>query len=129
MLLLPVDIALRRLIVTRSDIKRVQMALFGFRRAVTPEGPSERLSSLMGAKARGRQRAEDIPGSSTVSALRSSREQSRAEREAQATATPEAGEGDTPRYVPTRNQPAREEGASTASELLKSRRSRRKDDE
>ncbi len=123
MLLLPLDVAVRRLIITRSDVQRLRMALFG--RLPTPEGPSERLSGLLGAKERGRQRAED-PGSaavSTVGALRSQRERARAEREVQAP-LPTNSENDQPRYVPPTQPATHEDGATVAGALLKKRRDR-----
>ncbi|MEZ4667180.1 MAG: VWA domain-containing protein [Anaerolineae bacterium] len=64
LLLLPFDIAVRRLIVTRTDIQRFQQAIWGSRRNETT---SERISSLMGAKLRGRQRAELNAGVSLTS--------------------------------------------------------------
>jgi hypothetical protein len=50
MLLLPVDIAVRRLIITRSDLQRARAALFG-RGQAAPE-TEERMSALKSAKAR-----------------------------------------------------------------------------
>ena len=74
MLLLPIDIALRRLTITRSDLRRAQMAIFGFGRATTAEGPSERMTGLFGARDRGRQMAEETGATaSTLSALRKTR--------------------------------------------------------
>lgn len=126
LLLLPIDIAVRRLIITRSDLRRAQLALFGARRAATAEGPSERLSTLMGAKTRGRQRAEE-PASSTISALRASRTRARAEHEAAPT-VPAAGASDRPRYSPPSQKPEREGSVNVAGELLKTRRKRRDDE-
>ncbi len=123
LLLLPFDIAVRRLIITLSDLRRARMAIFG-RVPVMAEGPSERLSSLIGAKERGRQRAEDIgaPAESSISALRINRDKSRTERE---TPTLEpAPPGEKPRFDPI-NPLQREEGANVASELLKRRKERK----
>jgi uncharacterized membrane protein len=126
LLLLPVDIAVRRLIITQSDLRRARMALFGMGRSEIVEGPSERLSSLMGAKARGRQRTEEAAASSTVSALRANRTRARAEREAAA-----PPEGEKPRYVPPaapQPQAGREPtNVNVAGELLKTRRKRDRD--
>jgi hypothetical protein len=103
------------------------MALFGIGRGEMVEGPSERLSTLMGAKARGRQRTEESAASSAVSALRSNRTRSRADRE---TVTTPSGDGEKPRYVPPSSQPpaGREAtNANVAGELLKTRRKRDQD--
>ncbi len=120
MLLLPLDIAVRRLIITRSDIQRARMAIFG--RIPTAEGPSERLSGLMGAKTRARQRTEETNApASTVGALRANRDRARSEREAQP-AAPVSEDGDQPRYVSPRMPTARDEGSNVAGALLKRRR-------
>jgi uncharacterized membrane protein len=130
LLLLPLDVAIRRLIITQSDLRRARMALFGVGRREMVEGPSERLSSLLGAKARGRQRTEEAAAAgSTVSALRASRNRARGERETAASATPGS---DKPRYTPTPSiSPAGREttsaNANVAGELLKTRRKRDQD--
>jgi len=82
LLLLPFDIAVRRLVVTRTDLQRLQRWVLG--RAGAVEETSERIASLIGAKERGRQRAEEsgsIP-TGTIAALKSRREQGRSEAEA-----------------------------------------------
>jgi uncharacterized membrane protein len=118
LLLLPVDIAVRRLIITASDLRRLRTALFGVRRVAAPEGPSERFSSLIGAKERGRQRAEG----STISALRAN--QAARRREGEAT-PPDAVK---PRYAPEQTPArAREDGETVAGALLKARRRRQED--
>src|SRR5690606_28383790 len=58
LMLLPFDVAVRRLLVTRSDLARLRAAL-ARRGAETAAAPSERLSSLMGAKARATQQIEN----------------------------------------------------------------------
>ncbi|MBZ0300784.1 MAG: VWA domain-containing protein [Anaerolineae bacterium] len=122
LLLLPVDIAQRRLIITRSDLRRARLALFGNRGAAVAEGPSERLSSLIGAKERGRQRAEES-ATATVSALRASRERSRAGRAPGPETIP--ADPDRPHYEPSHaSQTKPESGANVAEELLKNRRKR-----
>ncbi|MBZ0290944.1 MAG: glutamine amidotransferase, partial [Anaerolineae bacterium] len=130
MLLLPIDIAVRRLIITRSDLQRLQAAIRGHIPA--PEGPSERLSSLLGAKERGRQRAEEtIAPSQTIGALRASRDRTRAEREGQPTAanTAPAEREDRPQYRPSTPSPAsRPEDENVAEALLKKRRQRNKNE-
>jgi hypothetical protein len=118
LLLLPFDIGVRRLIITMSDLRRARVAIFG-RVPAMAEGPSERLSSLIGAKERGRQRAEE---SGTISALRMNRDKTRAEREIP-TIEPTPS-GDRPRFDPVKT-PQREEGANVASELLKRRKERK----
>ena len=82
--LLPFDVAVRRLIVTCTDLLRLRMALFG--RSVVGE-TSERISTLLGAKERGRQRAEES-GGSTVAGLRSLRTETRDELAAPGSPTP-----------------------------------------
>ncbi len=57
LLLLPFDIAVRRLLVTRSDLVRLRAAVLR-RGAQVAHEPSERLSSLMGAKARAQQQID-----------------------------------------------------------------------
>ncbi|MBZ0279865.1 MAG: VWA domain-containing protein [Anaerolineae bacterium] len=97
LVLLPIDIAVRRLIVTRTDLQRLQRWVLG--RASAAEETSERIASLIGAKERGRQRAEEsgsIPAG-TVSALKSRREQSRSEAELPPVITPT--EPAKPRYA------------------------------
>jgi uncharacterized membrane protein len=71
LLLLPVDIAVRRLIVTRSDLVRLRAALG---RSPVPTPASERLSTLMDAKARAQRTTEQSAApANTVAALRSRR--------------------------------------------------------
>ena len=73
LLLLPFDVAVRRLLLTRSDLARARSALL--RGAEAAREPSERLSTLMGAKARARATTTseqpavvpDIPASPPVS--------------------------------------------------------------
>lgn len=104
LLLLPLDVALRRLLVTRSDLERLRAALFG---RSQPAAPSERLAALREAKARGRQRAE--------------------ERAVEAAGPSQAGRqeaetaGERP---PAPVRPAPGEGGNLAGELLKKRRQR-----
>jgi uncharacterized membrane protein len=63
MLLLPLDIAVRRLVITRSDWVRLRRWIFNRGGA---EATSERLSTLIGAKARARERAEAETGGTVV---------------------------------------------------------------
>jgi hypothetical protein len=119
--LLPFDIAVRRLVITRSDVQRAWQAVFGRARAAA-EGPSERLSTLMSAKERGRQRAEEAgeAATGTIGALRARRDQARSETAAQAAPT---AVQDRPRY-PSRSakRTPQASGSNIAGELLKKRR-------
>jgi hypothetical protein len=112
-LLLPVDIAVRRLVVTRTDLIRLRRALFERKRV---EATSERLSSLMTAKERGRQRAEESGGSVKSATLGSS--------------TVEPVASDKPRYTPSINKqsPTAKSDANVAGRLLKKRKERRGDE-
>jgi len=115
MLLLPFDIGVRRLVITRTDLQRLRRAIFG-ERAV--EATSERISTLFGAKERGRQRAEE--SGSSVQALRTRRGQSRGEKSASST------EDDKPSFTPSRKPSAGPEG-NVAGQLLKKRKEREGD--
>lgn len=148
LLLLPVDIAVRRLIITRSDLERVR-AFFSRKRVAVAEGPTERLSGLFDARERARATIKTdttgIPAApatrttapttppapaNTIGALKSRRE--RADRAAQPTtkAAPTAAqpgkpaEPVKPRYTPreTSDQPA--QSGSIGSRLLQKRRER-----
>jgi uncharacterized membrane protein len=84
LLLLPFDIAVRRLVVTRTDLQRLQAWAFPKREFL--QETTERIGSLMDAKARAQQRVEEQSEgvrektsvaqnpTSTVSALRSRKE-------------------------------------------------------
>ncbi|MCB9453151.1 MAG: VWA domain-containing protein [Anaerolineaceae bacterium] len=125
LLLLPFDIAVRRLIITRSDLIRLRVALLG--RQIATQIPSERLSSLMGAKERGRERAESSGGvSGTVSALKSRREQARAEQiTADSASQSPAGEGAAkPRFTPPSEFAPKPPDTNLAGALLKKRKDR-----
>jgi hypothetical protein len=110
LLLLPFDIAVRRLIVTQGDIARlrrwVRQAIFG--PTLAAEGPSQRLSTLMDAKARAQERtraevseAGGQPASeaNAVAALRSRKEQRHAQEQAAPVVTAPPAE-DKPAYIP-----------------------------
>lgn len=71
MLLLPFDIAVRRLVVTRTDLMRLRQALFG---RVQVEATSERMSTLLDAKQRARTRTDESSSPSTGSSAESRRE-------------------------------------------------------
>lgn len=126
MLLLPFDVAVRRLIITRSDLQRLRMAIRG--RVPTPESPSERLSGLLGAKERGRQRAEEAGApSDTIGTLRANRDRTRTEREGQPAAQPSPKRDREVSYRPSTRSIPRTEGENVAEALLKKRRSRDQD--
>ncbi|MCY4525942.1 MAG: glutamine amidotransferase, partial [Anaerolineaceae bacterium] len=111
LLLLPLDIAVRRVAITRGDLRRLRMALFGFSRPLTPEGPGERLASLMAARDRGRDRVTGgLSGRRSAAAERSQAGEERA-------SSREADEA-------LRRRPARA-GLSTTAALLRTRRQRR----
>jgi hypothetical protein len=119
LLLLPFDIAVRRLIVTRSDWQRLRRYVFGRGSA---EATSERISNLLGAKERGRQRAEDSGGS--VAALRNRRDQVRSEKPS-TTATSDSQATDKPRFTPPANPSTSGTGdTNVAGQLLKKRKNR-----
>jgi uncharacterized membrane protein len=119
LLLLPFDIAVRRLIVTRSDWQRLRRYVFGRGAA---EATSERISNLLGAKERGRQRAEDSGGS--VAALRSRRDQIRSEKP-HSPATGDSQATDKPRFTPPVNPPiSGTNDTNVAGQLLKKRKNR-----
>lgn len=111
LLLLPLDIAVRRVAITRGDLRRLRMALFGFSRPLTPEGPGERLASLMAARDRGRER---VTGSASRPVAAAAGASPAREGEAAAREEDEA----------LRRRPARD-GLGTTAALLRSRRQRR----
>ncbi len=123
LLLLPVDIAVRRLIITTTDIQRLRQ--WASRRAAVPVA-SERIAALLQAKQRGRQRAEE-PAPSTVSALRARRDR------APAPAPPAEPRPISPTEPPAQSRPsipppAASPGGNIAGELLKKRKERRTDE-
>lgn len=127
LLLLPLDIAIRRLIITRSDLARARAAVGRLRPVPAPsEATSERMSTLIDAKQRGRQRTEGQP--STASALRTSRERRREQRDTTEDTPAPQTQGEKPRYQP-QSRPATPDksGANVAGELLKTRRKRDQD--
>lgn len=112
LLLLPFDVAIRRLLITRSDLVRLRSSLLGSAAVATE--PSERLSSLMGAKARAQQQIQDQ--GNTVPSLRS---------EPTAPAAPPAS-GTSPRPTPAAPEAAapKTENENLAGQLLKRRKER-----
>ncbi len=117
--LLPVDIAVRRLIITRSDMRRLRVYLSGS--ADRPQ--DERLSSLMTARERARQRTgAGASDEGTIAALR----RSRTERAADEEAAPPPVPSGTAQPAPPR---AKTDDGDTVSSLLKRRRRDRTEDE
>jgi hypothetical protein len=123
LLLLPFDIAVRRLIVTRTDLQRLRQAIFG---RTSVESTSERISSLLGAKERGRQRAEE--SGSSVSALRARRESSRADQPSTPVVS-DSQSADKPRFTPSNRpaSPSQVPDSNVAGQLLKKRKEREGD--
>ena len=79
MLLFPLDIALRRVIITRRDIARFRVWVQGGNPESSPE---ERLSNLFAARDRARAKTEANPSDmSALAALRQAKEESRRETE------------------------------------------------
>jgi hypothetical protein len=123
MLLLPFDIGVRRLLVTRSDWVRLRQ-WFAARRA--PQGGTERISTLIDARDRARDKTRlDAPGElSTVGALKARREQRRGSASApvmppaaaETSATPSAVSADAAPKPPASG------GENIGARLLKKRR-------
>jgi uncharacterized membrane protein len=130
LLLLPFDIAVRRLIINRSDIQRLRAWIAG---AAPTEQISERMATLRGAKERGRQRAEESASSTptTVGALRARRDQARTEGSASPPVSVEPVTDQRkrrPREQSPFVQPSAS-GSNVAGQLLKKRREREGKDE
>jgi hypothetical protein len=122
LVLLPFDVAVRRLIITRSDLKRLREYVFG---EPAPDTPDERMSSLLSARERARQKtATGSRDASTLNALKNVR--SRGDDTDTGT--------DTDNETPTTPQPRRPRtdrplsGRGTVSDLLKRRRERSSDE-
>ncbi|MBC8172027.1 MAG: hypothetical protein H7X77_10155, partial [Anaerolineae bacterium] len=136
LVLLPFDIAVRRLIVTRTDLLRLRAAVtarFSQAQAVFP--PTERLSSLLDARNRARERtqAEQITNPESVAAAVDTLGALRSRREQQAQAapsTPETPAASTPEPKPrtptgTPTAPAAPgETGNLGARLLKKRKER-----
>ncbi|MCC6614821.1 MAG: VWA domain-containing protein [Anaerolineae bacterium] len=123
-LLLPFDIAVRRLLITRSDLQRLRQLLS---RSGRGDANSERMSSLMGAKARAQQQIEQqhTSPSATIAALRerkTTRQSHTPEPRRPSASPPARGMGGH-----AEASASRQEEGTTASRLLDKRRERRQD--
>ncbi len=130
-LLLPFDIAVRRLLVTRSDLQRLRAAIFGQGQVVTET--SERMSTLFDAKARAQHiidgdsppAAADAAPDSTAAALRARRAERQSEASPAAPSEPRPPRARSKSTLPLpNNPPPRPEGSNVAGELLKRRKGR-----
>lgn len=137
MLLLPIDIAVRRLVITRTDLQRLQAAVNArFNRPQVMLAPTERMSTLLTARDRVRQQSQsaDDPAdasptpANTMSALHSRREQAKSVQEAPAAAPPPAIVTEAkPRYSSPASKPATTTSAASGNlgeRLLKKRKER-----
>ncbi len=110
LLLLPFDVAVRRLLVTRSDLARLRAAFSRREPEVTAE-PSPRFSSLMGAKARAQQQTARDPVTG--------------QPPTPPAGSPPTGQPSQPRYIPeakSKKLPEAEE--NIAGKLLQRRKER-----
>jgi len=123
LLLLPVDIAVRRLIITPSDLARVR-AYFRRERAELPE-TSARMTTLLGAKQRAQQQTDAPASEGTAAALRRRREARQGERAEAPTVVPSARPADAPEPVsPARQPTSTPEAGTLAGRLLEKRKGR-----
>jgi hypothetical protein len=140
-ILLPFDIAVRRLVITRADAQKLVMRV---RALVAPAQPvvagASRVGSLLDVKERAaEQRKSATPAArATVARLRQSKTEAPSEPHPalRPEPTPTSTQVSTrtqvpaPKPAPPSPPPARPaSGASTASSLLKSKRQRRGEDE
>jgi len=130
MLLLPFDIAIRRLLISRSDIQRV---LATFRRQPSEEVASERMATLMQARDRARQEvaAEEARSAptNTASALRARLKTDAQPRVPVATPVkpPSAMDAPTeppPPMIPVSTTPSQTEGENLGTRLLRRKKDR-----
>jgi uncharacterized membrane protein len=117
-LLLPFDVAVRRLLITRSDLARLREVVF--RRASIVE-TSERMSTLMEAKQRARETTTGEGAASVVSAMKTDDASVVSTRSPGAGTTQASSAGKLSSPMPTAPPPA---PGSTASKLLEKRKER-----
>jgi uncharacterized membrane protein len=124
LLLLPIDIAVRRLIITRSDWRRLREVMFGGRQL--PTAPAGRMADLMGAKARAQQRTDEATSAtSTAAALRSRKTTPRSETPAAPTApTSASAEPRRKSPPPSPGQVPAGESGNIAGRLLQKKKDR-----
>lgn len=128
MLLLPFDIAMRRLVITRSDWRRLREYLFGAGQVAT--APAGRMADLMSAKMRAQQRTVEPPPpnpTSTVSALRNRKSDNRTAGEppvAPPTRTSPTSTSTSRRSTPAASEQSgqQQDTGNIASALLRKRR-------
>jgi uncharacterized membrane protein len=109
LLLLPFDIAVRRLVVTRTDLMRLRQAMFG---QTQVQATSERMATLFGAKERARTRTDEAGTTGIVAGL-SSRDDG----------TPDTPQGQRPSQPAIGSTP--KGPGNVAGELLKKRKERK----
>lgn len=136
LLLLPFDIAVRRLLVARSDLQRLRAALTP--RAPVPAPSGERMATLMGAKARAQQltEANTAPAptpAATATALRERLAQRQSEAAPQPLETPAVPRpprtADALERGSLNPKPGTREEGTLAERLLKRRQERGEGDE
>lgn len=121
LLLLPLDVAVRRLVITQSDLDRLR-ARFTRREPVTEPQFSARMGRLMDAKGRARQTVQRDGEQRTVPPARS---ESGPARSASTEQQPRAA----PRQTMTRSVPSEQERESSLASKLLERRRATKDDQ
>lgn len=125
MMLLPFDIAVRRLIITRSDLQRLGDWMNRGRSVAVPD---ERLSTLRDARSRARNRTGAGEEDATVARLRQRRDQRRS-TEADQQPRPQAPRRPSSREPEFNLPPDRTSQDSTVGSLLKRRRERQDDEQ
>ena len=127
-LLLPFDIAVRRLALTRADLARLAAWLgFGRRRAVPVTPGASQAGRLLDVKERVRERAPRPAPTSTIARLKQAKGEPPSATAADVTVAPTSTQRlERPsRPAPPRPAPPSGGGGTTASALLKSKRQRR----
>lgn len=116
-LLLPVDVALRRLVLTRTDLERAWMASFGRLRPqpATPQPRTEQVSRLFEAKERAGSRTATAPADSAPAPPPIERDAA-------------VGRASAPQAAPPETQPAQPPSPQPPGETLAARLRRRRDD-
>lgn len=132
LLLLPFDIAVRRLILSRADLNRLRVALFGGRSE--QDERSQRLENLLNVRERTRESTQFNP-SGTIGALRRRKDETRDDGDDD---KPAPASPNQPRYQPTQktessftdfNLKDAPPTSDLSSRLLKSKKQRKGDDD